>query len=200
MAPPTILIVDSDPNSYQMVQKVFFNDNVEVVWGTILDAEQLDSIECSIILFAVQEAEDYEQAFEMNRRFGNAVMFLLAEQHLYDAFEARNAGAVGAFFKPLHLSRIYERIVELLPDSDFDDLGVLDSLYVPTTSERRAKVVSFLPTSPIQDDLEAIVQDLLPLVVQQVLTIQLSTSTDLKRILHEEILKVFQQHGIQNKD
>ena len=41
-------------------------------------------------------------------------MFLLGEQHLYDAFEARNVGAVGAFFKPLHLSRIYERIVELL--------------------------------------------------------------------------------------
>ena len=186
--------------SYQMVQKVFFNDNVNVVWGTILDSEQLTTIECSIILFSVQQAEDYEQAFEMNRRFENAVMFLLAEQHFYDAFEARNAGAVGAFFKPLHLSRIYDRIVELLPDSTHDDTGTLDSLYIPAPSERRAKVVSFLPTSPVQDDLEAIVKDLLPLVVQQVLTVQLSTSTDLKHLLQEEIRTVLHQQRIQNKE
>ena len=200
MQAPKILIVDSDPRTYQIVQKVFFNDQVDVVWGSILDHEQLDSIECSIILFAVQGADDYEQAFEMNRRFEKSVMFLLAEQESYNAFEARNAGAVGAFFKPLHLSRIYDRIVELLPDSKNDDAGVLDTLYVPTLSERRAKVVSFLPTSPIQDDLEAIVQDLLPLIVQQVLTVQLSTSTDLKRILHTEISKVLQQQRSQNKD
>ena len=186
--------------SYQMVQKVFFNDNVNVVWGTILDSEQLTTIECSIILFSVQQAEDYEQAFEMNRRFENAVMFLLGEQHFYDAFEARNAGAVGAFFKPLHLSRIYDRIVELLPDSTHDDTGTLDSLYIPAPSERRAKVVSFLPTSPVQDDLEAIVKDLLPLVVQQVLTVQLSTSTDLKHLLQEEIRTVLHQQRIQNKE
>ena len=122
-ATPTILIVDFDLKSYQMVQKVF-NDNVNVVWGTILDFEQLDTIECSIILFSVQGTEDYERAYEMNRRFENAIMFLLAEQHLYDAFEARNAGAVGAFFKPLHLSRIYDRIVELLPNSSNDDAGI----------------------------------------------------------------------------
>ena len=200
MAHPTILIVDTDPKSYQIIQKLFFNDQVSVVWGTILDTEQLNAIECSIILFSVEQVEDYERAFEMNRRFENAVMFLLAEQHFYDAFEARNAGAVGAFFKPLHLSRIYERIVELLPDASPNETGILDSLYVPTPSERRAKVVSFLPTSPVQDDLEAIVRDLLPLVVQQVLTVQLSTSTDLKRMLHEEISKVLQQKGIQNKD
>ena len=44
---------------------------------------------------------------------------------------------------------------------------MLDSLYVPTPSGRRAKVVSFLPTSPVQDDLEAIVEDLLPVVVDK---------------------------------
>ena len=35
----------------------------------------------------------------MNRRFENAVMFLLAEEHFYDAFEARNAGCCWRIFQ-----------------------------------------------------------------------------------------------------
>ena len=196
-----IVVFDHDPTSFQMVQKAFFHEHIKVFWASTFAPEQLNSIDCSIILYAVHTNEDYEQAFEMNRRFDDAVMFLLAEQHFYDAFEARNAGAVGAFFKPLHVSRIYERIVELLPAFTMDhDAGMLDSLYIPKASGRRAKVVSFLPTSPVQDDLEAIVADLLPLVVQQVLTIQLSTSTEIKSVLQTEIRNILQQQGIDLKD
>lgn len=201
MTSPAIVVFDLDSNSFQTVQKAFFNHSVEVIWASTLDREQLNSINCSILLYAVQTSEDYERAYEMNRVFEDAIMFLIAEQHSYDAFEARNIGAVGAFFKPLHISRIYERIVELLPEGTADnETGMLDSLYVPRASGRRAKVVSFLPTSPVQDDLEAIVEDLLPLVVQQVLTIQLSTSTEIQAILQTEIRKILQEQGIQLKD
>ncbi len=201
MGSPAIVVFDLDAASFQAVQKAFFNERIEVLWASTLDPEQLDSVNCSILLYAVHTNEDYELAYEMNRRFEDAVMFLLADQHFYDAFEARNAGAVGAFFKPLHISRIYERIVELLPEFTAEhDAGVLDSLYVPNAAGRRAKVVSFLPTSPVQDDLEAIVADLLPLVVQQVLTIQLSTSTEIKSVLQTEIRNILQQQGIDFKD
>ena len=201
MPSPAILVFDIDPTPFQIVQKLFFNDTVDVFWASTLDHEQIKSVDCSIILYAVRTEEDYERAYEMKRKFEDAVMFLLAEQHSYDAFEARNVGAIGAFFKPLHASRIYERIIELLPEGTTEnDTGLLDALYVPSASARRAKVVSFLPTSPVQDDLEAIVEDLLPLVVQQVLTIQLSTSTEIKEILQTEIRNILIQQGIQLKD
>lgn len=201
MASPAILVFDPDATSFQTVQKSFFNENVEVVWASPLEPKQIGALQCSIILYAVRTTEDYERAYEINRIFEDAVMFLLADQYFYDAFEARNAGAVGAFFKPLHVSRIYERIVELLPNSTIDNgVGTLDSIYIPSRSERRAKVVSFLPTSPVQDDLEAIVEDLLPLVVQQVLTVQLAASTEIKSVLQAEIRNILQEHGIQFKD
>ena len=53
VASPAIVIVDGIRSLFKLVQKVFFNDNVDVVWGTILDSDQLDSINCSI-LFAVR--------------------------------------------------------------------------------------------------------------------------------------------------
>ena len=201
MPSPAILVFDHEPTSFQIVQKLFFNDSVHVFWASTLEPVQLNSIDCSILLYAVRNDQDYERAYEMKRKFENAIMFLLAEEHLYDAFEARNVGAIGAFFKPLHASRIYERVVELLPEGAAEnDTGLLDALYVPNASARRAKVVSFLPTSPVQDDLEAIVEDLLPLVVQQVLTIQLSTSTEIKEILQTEVRNILIQHGMQLKD
>ena len=80
-----------------------------------------------------------------------------------------------------------------------NDTGMLNSLYVPGLWSPRQGGI-FLPTSPVQDDLEAIVEDLLPLVVQQVLAIQLSTSTEIQSILRKEIRKILQQQGIQLKD
>ena len=151
MTSPAILVFDPDATSFQTVQKSFFNENVDVVWASPLGPEQVRALQCAIILYAVRTTEDYERAYEINRTFEDAVMFLLADQYFYDAFEARNAGAVGAFFKPLHVSRIYERIVELLPNFSVDNgVGTLDSIYIPSESERRAKVVSFLPTSPVK--------------------------------------------------
>ena len=108
---PAIVVFGLDSNSFPDCPKNLFNHSVEVIWASTLDREQLNSINCSILLYAVQTSEDYERAYEMNRIFEDAIMFLIAEQHSYDAFEARNIGAVGAFFKPLHISRIYERIV-----------------------------------------------------------------------------------------
>ena len=188
MFTPAIVIFDADPVTFQQVQRAFLNHNVQILWGDGLELSNLQNFECALLLVAVSAVEDYEKAYEIHRGFPNAAMFLLANQAEYDAFEARNAGAVGSFFKPLNIGRMYDRLVEILPDQDSD--GSLDSLYVPTENVRRAKLVSFMPTSPLQDDLEAIIQDILPVVVEQVLRVQFSAATPLRKLLQEEIASI----------
>lgn len=188
MSTPAIVIFDEDPVTFQQVQRAFLHQNVQILWGDGLELSNLQNFECALLLVAVSAEEDYEKAYEIHRGFPNAAMFLLANQTEYDAFEARNAGAVGSFFKPLNVGRMYERLVEILPEQEND--GSLDSLYVPTENVRRAKLVSFMPTSPLQDDLEAIIQDILPVVVEQVLRVQFSAATPLRKLLQEEIASI----------
>lgn len=185
MSDPIIVIFDEDPLSFQQVQRAFLHHDIQVLWGDGLEQSHFQNLECAVLLVSVTVFQDYERAYELHRYFPNAAMFLLSKQDEYDAFEARNAGAVGSFFKPLNIGRIYERLIEILPGQVVD--GSLDSLYIPAENTRRAKLVSFMPTSPLQDDLEAIVQDILPVVVEQVLRVQLSASTPLRNLIQEEI-------------
>ena len=60
MSSPAILVFDIEPTSFQIVQKLFFNDSIHVFWASTLEPEQLNAVECSILLYAVRTNEDYE--------------------------------------------------------------------------------------------------------------------------------------------
>ena len=191
-----ILIFDTDPTSYQVLQHAFVSEQVDILWISDIADISIVSLNVEIVLCSVHRHDDYEKAYDVHKCFPDAVLFLIAEQNEYDAFEARNVGAVGVFVKPLNLMRVYERLIELLPEnSPHSSKGQLDGLFIPGEHSRQAKLLSFMPSSPAQDDLEAIVEDLLPLVVEQVLRIQLSAATevrqqmlgDIRRLIREEL-------------
>ena len=194
MSRSCILIFDIDPTSYQVLQHAFVSEQTDIRWISKSSEISMVPSNVAIVLYSVQRHEDYEKAYDLHKHFPNAVLFLIAEQNQYDAFEARNAGAVGVFVKPLNLMRVYERLIELLPESGTSpSKGQLDDLFMPGENTRQAKLLSFMPSSPVQDDLEALVEDLLPLVVEQVLRIQLSTSTELRHQILGDIRGLIQE-------
>ena len=188
MSRSCILIFDTDPTSYQVLQHAFVSEQVDILWISNSSEISMVSLNVVIVLCSVHRRDDYEKAYDVHKYFPEAVLFLIAEQNEYDAFEARNIGAVGVFVKPLNLMRVYERLMELLPEGSLNSSkGQLDGLYLPSENARQAKLLSFMPSSPVQDDLEALVEDLLPLVVEQVFRIQLSTSTELRHQMLSDI-------------
>ncbi len=184
---PLVLIIDEDPQSYHALQSALGSQSVEVLWSTSPSTLPILSREVSIVLYGVSQHTDYEIAFDVHKRFEQAPFFIVAEQHLVDAFEARNAGAVGTFVKPLRVVHLHKRLIELLPQQVTAVQGQLDDVYIPQSHHRQAKLLSFLPSTPVQDDLEALVEELLPLVVEQVLRIQLSAQTQVRRQLQDDI-------------
>lgn len=194
MSRSCILIFDTDPTSYQVLQHAFVSEQVDILWISNISEISMISLTVAIVLCSVHRHEDYEKAYDVHKSFPDAVLFLMAEQDDYDAFEARNAGAVGVFVKPLNLMRVYERLIELLPENGLNSSkGQLDDLFIPGENSRQAKLLSFMPSSPVQDDLEALVEDLLPLVVEQVLRIQLSTSTEVRQQMLGDIRRLIQE-------
>lgn len=195
MSRPCILIIDADPKSFLLLQTTFQGEQVQLYWvpeAAALTHSLPHDADVGIVLFGVEDTLDYEIAFEIHQRFASAVMFILTEQQHYDAFEARNVGAVGTFVKPLNVIHVYQRLIELLPDRSIDATGQLDSLSIPMGTERQAKLFSFVPSSPVQDDLEALVADLLPVVVEQVLQVQLSVPSPFQKRLQEYIQQAVQ--------
>jgi len=196
MSSPCILIIDTDPKTFLLLQTTFQGEQVQLYWVpevSSLRQSLPNHADVGIVLFGVQQALDYETAYEIHHRFDSAVMFILTEQQHYDAFEARNAGAVGTFVKPLNVVHVYQRLIELLPDTSIDATGQLDKLSMPVGTERQAKLLSFVPSSPVQDDLEALVADLLPVVVEQVLQVQLSVPSPFQKRLQEYIQQAVQE-------
>ncbi len=190
---PLVLVIDEDPQSYHAVRSALGSHSVEVVWFVSSDGLPAFNRKVSIVLYGVSQHTDYEIAYDVHTRFEDAPFFIVADQRLVDAFEARNAGAVGTFVKPLRVVHLHQRLIELLPQQGSEVQGQLDDVYSPPSDHRQAKLLSFLPSTPVQDDLEAIVQELLPLVVEQVLRIQLSANTQVRQQLDNVVRELIRE-------
>lgn len=179
-----IIVVDADPLSFQLVQHSFLYDNVDVLW--MPDSSMLYSFRSTVdvVLMHVHEHDDYEDVVSVHRKHPGAALFLLSEPQHYDAFEARNAGAIGAFLKPLSAGVIQNRLTELLPGLVPPNV---EDVFVPNTHQNQAQLISFAPNHSHQDDLEGIVEELLPLVVEQVLRLQMAAETPFKQQMRAEI-------------
>ena len=137
-----------------------------------------------VVLMQVDEMADYEQVVSVHRKHPSAALFLLSEPHQYDAFEARNSGAIGAFLKPLSAGVIQNRLTELLPGLVPPNI---EDVFVPNAHQTQAQLVSFAPNHTHQSDLEGIVEELLPMVVEHVLRLQMAAETPFKQQLRMEI-------------
>ena len=184
-----ILVVDDDPLTFQQVQHSFLYDNVEVVWMPDVSMVYGFRSKIDVMLMAITPVQTYDAVASIHQKHSGAALFVLSEPNEYDAFEARNAGAIGAFMKPLSAGVIQNRLAELLPGLIPPDL---DDVYVPTSAQLQARIVSFAPSSGYQNDMEGIVEELLPLVVEQVLRLQLAADTPFKQLLTNEIKRIVQ--------
>ena len=185
-----ILIVDEDPVSYQILQNCFFSKQVVVHWAKS-KAQALDlSFDMGIILCSTpfQQEDAYELMAELGHRHPKAVMFMLPENYeAYDAFQARNSGALGAFFKPLSFSSLESRLEEFL---GLSSTGTLEHVSIPSRSEQVAKLISYQTASPEIEDIESIVREVLPVVVEQVLRIQLQNNSILRDMVNKVVQDV----------
>lgn len=182
-----IVVVDNSPLSFQQVQTSFLYENVEVIWMPKPSMVYGFRATIDVILIDVSNVSDYDIVASIHQKHPSTAIFLLSESEQYDAFEARNAGAIGAFLKPLSAGVIQNRLTELLPGLVPPNL---DDVFVPTQAQQQAQLVSFAISSSHQNDLEAIVEELLPLVVEQVLRLQLAADTPFKQILTTEIRRI----------
>ena len=182
-----IVVLDDDPVSYQVVQHCFLYEMVDVLW--FKSSEELISLQqpIDVVLYSISETNDYENAARILVKHPKTILFILSKINDYDAFEARNAGAIGAFIKPLSAGVIQTRLEELLPGLARPSI---DDVFVPTVRGPQSHLVSFTPISPIQTDLESLVEELLPVVVEQVIRVQISSSTPFRNLLRDEIHQV----------
>lgn len=188
MAIATILLIDSDPFSYQMVQNCFPNTDVSVFW--VREMEQAIGLglqDVVVILAHVRGEDDYELVADIKHSFPDSVLFVLTAEDAYDFFLARNAGASGAFFTPLSAGVLQSRLEEFVYTQP---KALLDGVYVPSSSEQIAKIISFSHVSPEAEDIEMLVQELLPLVVEQVLRLHLTNNTKIRSVLLDDIRRM----------
>lgn len=179
-----IIVVDADPLSFQLVQHSFLYDNVDVLW--MPEPAMLYSFRSTVdvVLMQVEESSDYDIVASVHQKHPSAALFLLSDPLHYDAFEARNSGAIGAFLKPLSAGVIQNRLTELLPGLVPPNI---EDVFVPNAHQTQAQLVSFAPNHSHQTDLEGIVEELLPMVVEQVLRLQMAAETPFKQQLRTEI-------------
>jgi len=189
----TILVVDQDLISYQILQNCFFADKVEVLWAKTKQQAIDVNVEIGVILCAIPLLEDdpYDLVAELGHRHPNAAMFMLPSNYdTYDSFQARNAGALGAFFKPLSFASLESRLEEFL---DVRARAELESVNVPASTEQVAKLISYQTTGPEIEDIESIVKEVLPVVVEKVLRIQLQHNSILREIVEREVQEAIEQ-------
>jgi response regulator RpfG family c-di-GMP phosphodiesterase len=183
----TILVVDNDLISYQIVQNCFFSDNVDVRWAkTAAQALAIDA-HIRVILCAIPfvKTDSYDLVAQLGHKHPKAVIFMLPIAHTsYDTFQARNAGALGAFFKPLSFSKLESRLEEFL---DISSSGDLERIYIPSQSEQIAKLISYQSSNREIEDIEDIVREVLPVVVEQLLRIQLQNNSILREIIEATV-------------
>ena len=189
----TVLVVDNDAHSYRVIQNAFIQDAVQVIWLSFADLAQtgLANIpQVDFLLVGVEAFDDYNRLFDLHQSQPNAIAFLLAKPTAYDAFESRNSGAIGAFMKPLHGHKMYQRLIELMPN--LQTKGVED-VYVPTSSHLDAKIFSFVSNSPIKEDVHSLVEEILPVVTEQLLRIQLLNHTKVREALLVDVRRIVQE-------
>ena len=185
-----ILVIDEDPITYQILQNCFFSKDVAVHWAKTAQQALSISIEMRVVLCATpfENEDSYELLADIGHRHPNAIMFMLpSSQDQYDAFQSRNAGAVGAFFKPLSFATLESRLEEFL---GIQSLGSLDNVDIPSKSDQVAKLISYQTSSPEIQDIENIVREVLPVVVEKVLRVQLQHNSILREIVEREVQDV----------
>ncbi len=182
-----ILVVDEDYSIYEVINNCFIHDNVMVHWAKNKSQALNVKIDMNIILCAtpLNGEDSYDLLADLGHRHPNAAMFMLPlDYSSYNAFNARNAGGLGAFFKPLRYASLESRLQEFL---GYTTSGNLDQVSIPSRTEQIAKLISFQTSSPIVEDIEGIVREVLPVVVEQVLRIQLQNNSALREIIEREV-------------
>ena len=185
----TILVVDEDAVTYQLLQNCFaYENDIQIHWVCFArDAFGLQ-LPVRVVLIAVYDDEDYENIADLKRFFPDAVFFVLCQSMVYDAFLARNVGAIGAFMRPLSAAAIQSRLEEFLFEHP---KPLLEQIFVPTRNEQGAKLISFSPN--VDHDVEQMVREAVPVVVEQILRLELTHPTTLRNNLLLEIRKMIQE-------
>lgn len=195
----SIVVVDSDPLSYQVVQNCFYYQAVDVIWVKKLGDISEIPAGAKIVLAVLDGDRPYDFLADISDHHPDTVLFILSsDKEGYDSFEARNAGVVGAFFKPLHFDAVQSRLEEFL---DLEDM-ITGPMEIPALKERRASLLSFYRDTP--QDIEEIVQESLPVLIEKILQLQLRGNTTLKRMLTEVVREVVheemeQYHSVINR-
>ena len=184
----SIVVIDPDPLSYQVVQNCFYYQAVDVSWVKKTGFLSEIPLEAKIILVVLEGDNPYEFIADISAHYPEAILFILSnDKDSYDSFEAQNSGVVGAFFKPLHFDAVQSRLEEFL---DLDDM-ITGPLEIPPLKERRASLLSFYRDTP--QDIEDIVQESLPVLIEKILQLELSGNTTLKRMISEVVREVVQE-------
>lgn len=188
MSESRIVVIDPDPLSYQVVQNCFYYQAVDVVWIKTIGVLTGRPLGAKIILIALVGNRPYEFVADVSAYNPDAIIFVLSnDQNAYNSFEARNSGVVGAFFKPLHFDAVQSRLEEFLDVKD-SNTGPLE---VPPLKERRANLLSFYRAAP--QDIEDIVLESLPVLIEKILQLELQGNSTLKRMISEYVHEVVQE-------
>lgn len=184
----SIVVIDSDPLSYQVVQNCFYYQAVDVFWVKNTGVMSEIPTDSKIILVVLEGDNPYDFVADISDRHPDTIIFVLSnDKQNYDSFEARNSGVVGAFFKPLHFDAVQSRLEEFL---ELDEM-ITGPLEIPPLKERRASLLSFYRDTP--QDIEEIVQESLPVLIEKILQLELSGNTKLKRMISEMVRETVHQ-------
>jgi DNA-binding response OmpR family regulator len=184
---PCILIVDADHQTAERLRQSLTVGRVKLLPVSDRDAAMAVEESLSIILCATEitGGSGYSIASELCDRHPAAALFMLAESpDQYDAKKARDAGSIGAFFKPLTPMAILARIEEFLAVDTQPSFG---DFPLPDSRDRIARLVRYNADEGELSSMEQLVTELLPLTVEKVLFAQLAENRWLKQSIERVI-------------
>ena len=175
-----LLVVDSDPHTEQIIRRTYSATRVSIVFART-PREALDYFKpVSVVLCAqhIGEFDGYKLVGSISEAHPTAAIFIMSDgPGLYDPAKGRLAGAIGSLMKPLTEQQLHLRLDEFLTQD-----SIVNPM-VPAMQDRLARLVRYTDGVVDHDNVESIIRELLPTVVEKVLLVQMAHNPHFKRML-----------------
>ena len=182
-----LLVVDSDPMTEQVIRRTYSSTRVSIVFART-PREALDYFKpVSVVLCAqhIGEFDGYKLAGAISESHPSAALFIVSPgAGLYDPAKGRLAGAIGSLTKPLTEQQLHLRLDEFLTQ------GSIVNPMVPAMQDRLARLVRYSDGLIDQDNVESLIRELLPPVVEKVLLVQMAHNPHFKSMLERIVREV----------